>query len=401
MKICMIQNLNAKTLTNINNKLASNSISNIKISFKSNTDNFEKQNIVSNKHNVDYEKVENLLSILDNKLKMLIQEGNDLKNRHFESSREKLIATIQYNQQLDELRNDYKKIKEMLSPCKTNDINKTAEIITNFLQDMEKMGQNKGFNRVVGYDNIKSTLKNKFIFDSILKDKISESANVPNAFLFYGPTGNGKTTFAKAVAEQALMTPYIVNASNIDEEEAMNLIESYAKQSKKQNENSKNKQHSIIIVDECDSLTQENSPVIERFKSLIQNCSKEYNCTLFLTTNNPLDLPQEILSKDVTPLKVAIAPPDDITVKAIIDKKLKQANCIPEDGTKKIVEEMFNNNSRKYSNGDVDKIINNILMLKLNPTTQDFIDYIRQDILPPSITSKKMKKFQDEMEKLK
>ena len=399
MKIGLIQNLKSNYLLNINRNRTSNPIAKSNISFHSEQDIFETSNNKEEK-SIDYEEVEKTLSILNKRLEKIIKESDEIKNKHFESSREKLFATRNCNKKLEELREDYKKIKEILNTNNTNEINKTVEIVADFLQRMEQIGQDRGFNRIVGYDDTKKFLKDKFIFDSILKDKISENTNIPNALLFYGPTGNGKTTFAIALAEQALMTPYIVNAANIGEVEAMNMIENYANQSKKRYESSKNKQHSIIVVDEADSLTQQGSPVVERFKNLIKNCAKEYNCTFFLTTNYPLDLPQEILSNNITPFKVPVAPPDDFTVKTIIDKKLKQANCVPQDGTLKIVEELFKDPAKKYSNGDINKLIERILFLNPNPTTQDIINAIKEETVPPTLTVKKMKKFQDEIKRL-
>ena len=399
MKIGSIQNSKSNYFLNINRNRTSNPIVKSNISFHSGQDEFETSNNKEEK-TINYDEIEKTLSILNKRLEKIIKESDEIKNKHFESSREKLFATRNCNKKLEELREDYKKIKEILNTNTTNEINKTAEILANFLQDMEQIGQDRGFNRIVGYDDTKKFLKDKFIFDSILKDKISENTNIPNALLFYGPTGNGKTTFAIALAEQALMTPYIVNAANIGEVEAMNMIENYANQSKKIYETSKDKKRSIIVVDEAEPLCCYNSPVLERFRNLIKNCAEEYNCTLFLTTNHPLFIDEEILSKDITPFKVPVAPPDDFTVKTIIDKKLKQANCVPQDGTQKIVEELFKDPAKKYSNGDINKLIERILFLNQNPTTQDIINVIKAETVPPTITAKKMKKFQDEIKKL-
>ena len=402
MQIRSIQNFKINKLNNINKNVVSNSITNTKVSFAGEIDTFEKQN-TSERKSINHDKVNETLSNLDERLEKLLIEGEKLRNKDFASSREKLFALQEHNTKLEQLRIEYKKIREIFDTCKTNEVDKWVKVLADILRKMEKMNEDKGFNRIVGYDDIKNDLKNKFIFDSIIKDKVSDKATVPNAMLFYGPTGNGKTTFAIALAEQALMTPYIVNASKMDEEDAINLIEKYAKESKKNYDNSNNKQRSIIIVNEAEPLCCYDSPVLDRFKNLIKDCSQEYKCTLFLTTNHPLHIDKNILSKDITPFKVPVAPPDDIIAKKIIDKKLKQINCELEGGTQKIIDELFKNPNTRYSNADIIQLINSTIELTgtEKPTIEDFLQEIQDGDTRPSLTIKSMNKFQNEMEQLK
>lgn len=396
MKISLLSNFKINSTTNTMSKPM-----NKKISFQQQPDEFRRLSLSQEQQEIDYEYIDDTLKLLDEKLDKLLKEGDDLKNRKFDNVLSEIYALNYHNTELQQLRIEYKKIREMLNLCKENNISKNAKILASFLQKIEQIGENKGFNRIVGYDEIKNELKNKFILDTILKDKISDKkVKVPNAMLFYGPTGNGKTTFAIALAEQALMAPFVVNASQMTEQESMNLVEEFAKQSKNIYENSNDKKRSIIIVDEVDTMTYENSPVLERLKKIINNCADEYKCTLFLTTNHPLDLPEEILSKNITPFKIPIAPPNKTTSKAIIDKMLKQANCYQGIDTQKIVDEMFKNPSRKYSNGDINEFVKKILSINPNQTTNDFLTLINDANIAPSITSKKIVKFKKELEEL-
>lgn len=402
MQIRSIQNFKINKFNNINKNVVSNSITNTKVSFAGEIDTFEKQN-TSERKSINHDKVNETLSNLDERLEKLLIEGEKLRNKDFASSREKLFALQEHNTKLEQLRIEYKKIREIFDTCKTNEVDKWVKVLADILRKMEKMNEDKGFNRIVGYDDIKNDLKNKFIFDSIIKDKVSDKATVPNALLFYGPAGNGKTTFAIALAEQALMTPYIVDASKMDEEDAINLIEKYAKESKKNYDNSNNKQRSIIIVDEAEPLCCYDSPVLDRFKNLIKDCSQEYKCTLFLTTNHPLHIDKNILSKDITPFKVPVAPPDDIIAKKIIDKKLKQINCELEGGTQKIIDELFKNPNTRYSNANIIQLINKTIESTgtENLKIEDFLQEIQDGDTRPSLTIKSMNKFQNEMEQLK
>ena len=58
-----------------------------------------------------------------------------------------------------------------------------------------------GFNSIAGYDSEKSILK-KYFISEIIKEQEGKKANVPGSVLFFGPTGNGTTTFAKAFAKE-------------------------------------------------------------------------------------------------------------------------------------------------------------------------------------------------------
>ena len=59
----------------------------------------------------------------------------------------------------------------------------------------------RGFDRIAGYEKEKNILQ-KYFINGILKEKNGEKVDIPNAVLFFGPTGNGKTTFARAFAAE-------------------------------------------------------------------------------------------------------------------------------------------------------------------------------------------------------
>lgn len=359
---------------------------NQKLSFKG--DSFESLN--------DAEK---LLKSFKNKYEKFLKENSVPKK--YESALDEMHDRERQNRELRELRDECRIINETLSKSTGNEYMVNAKIVAKFLSEMDKIGQNKGFNRISGYTDVKNKLKNEFIFDSILKDRTSEKSNVPNAVLFYGPAGNGKTTFAQALAEQSLSEIFTVNTAEMEKDVAMDLIENYAKQAIKSYENSQGQKRTIIVINEAEQLTRTGSPVLDRFKKLAKNCANKYKCTLFLTTNHPLKTDKAILSKEITPFKVGLEPPDKITAKEIIDKKLNTLNKYPEDGTQKIVDELFKNPEKRYSNGNIVKIVEKGLYDFDTPTTQDYLEIIKNEDIPPSISYKRVQKFNEEKEILK
>ena len=92
---------------------------------------------------------------------------------------------------------------EIEKTVKQNDKNK-ALIKRRQRQDFNdykgNLAKTNGFSKIAGYNSEKEIL-NKYFISEIKKEQNGEQANVPNSVLFFGPTGNGKTTFAKSLCK--------------------------------------------------------------------------------------------------------------------------------------------------------------------------------------------------------
>ena len=268
---------------------------------------------------------------------------------------------------------EYKKINEILDKSDKQNYSKDLDIISKFLDSMDNLEKNKGFNRISGYEEIKEKLKEEFILSTIMKDRTSQGADVPNIVLFYGPSNNGKTTFAQALAEQSLSNIVTVSGG---EDDAMELIKDYAEESLKNYNESTDKKRTIIVVNEAELLANECSFDIEKFKNFIKDCSSKYKCTLFLTSNPPLFIDNDILAQ--TNFKVPVGTADRKTCKEIIVDNFNTLNIKPEGNIDNLVNAFFVNPEKFYANGDIVNILRSTLQDKPNATISDFIKTLKK-----------------------
>ena len=268
---------------------------------------------------------------------------------------------------------EYKKINEILDKSDKQNYSKDLDIISKFLDAMDNIEKNKGFNRISGYEEIKEKLKEEFILSTIMKDRTSQGADVPNIVLFYGPSNNGKTTFAQALAEQSLSNIVTVSGG---EDDAMELIKDYAEESLKNYNESTDKKRTIIVVNEAELLANECSFDIEKFKNFIKDCSSKYKCTLFLTSNTPLFIDNDILAQ--TNFKVPVGTADRKTCKEIIVDNFNTLNIKPEGNIDNLVNAFFVNPEKFYANGDIVNILRSTLQDKPNATISDFIKTLKK-----------------------
>ena len=245
---------------------------------------------------------------------------------------------------------------------KSSGVNYSEDLaaITEYLERVARIAKDKGFNRVYGYDDLKNFLFNEFIIKIMAKDKTSQKTNVPNAALFYGPTGCGKTLIAEALAQESLSE--VVNikydiSSKDFEKQIFNKIMEAAQQSKERwDNNPEERKRTIIILNEAEFFLNKYSPVIEDFREFLQSCSEKYKCSVFLTTNEPLDIDDAILSKDITPFKILVLNADRNTARQIVQKRLQTLKR-PNVNIEKILDTLFENKKYCYSNSQITQII--------------------------------------------
>ncbi|MCD7780001.1 MAG: AAA family ATPase, partial [Candidatus Gastranaerophilales bacterium] len=294
---------------------------------------------------------------------------------------------------LDKVKSDL--IKEMqnqnntkkLSAEEQKEIDAAIEELTKTLLEQQKYFKSQkgfGYERIAGYEKEKEIFTQKFILPVSLAGSDIE-AKAPGAILLYGPTGVGKTALTRAIAEQAKCKFLPFKDADTVEELAKRLEEL-----KKDAEDSN--LHTVIKIDEFDDYGSD-PEAAKLFKEFIQE-APNHNITLFLTTNNPLDIDENLLKET---LNIPINPADKENILAVLrfyapDIEVHELEEIANKLEKKA-------GNRAYSNSQIKKLCSSI---KNDDTTRKQKIMLKLiDTLVPEITEEKLAKFKSEKESLK
>ena len=322
-------------------------------------------------------------SFIKNKIKPETDTINDLiddymvKNKNFE------LANM-----------EFELIDEYLSKSSIDYFKKDKDIAAKFLHNISELPPNKGFNRIAGYQDIKDTLMNNFIIKLVMMSKTSQNASVPNSVLFYGPTGNGKTTFAKALAEQSLSELNVIDWGQQTPQETNKLLNMYLDNAKKTFQTSGDeKTRTIVVLNEAETVLNEKSPVYNEIAKKIPTISKDYATTLFLTSNFPRFINKELFKQDLTPIKIGIKPADFSTAKDLIKQTIENLNKKFKDFDE--LTKLFFKEDNLYSNGKIKNIVLMPFKFTNEPNLDDFSKTIQSS--RPSITQTDIKQFEEDI----
>ena len=216
-------------------------------------------------------------------------------------------------------------------------------------------GNSKGFQRIAGYSKEKNIL-DKYFISEIRKEQAGEKADVPNSVLFFGPTGNGKTTFSRAFAAEIGCMLEKGRSSNF-----VKMLEHKMQQSR--NLFQKKGVRTILFIDELDREAKNNPAVISKLKEILPICSKEYHCTVFATTNDPFDIELPLTGKDnLFPYIVSMDPPNLQNKVDILKYYLKerQSNNLDYNKIANLLEDNEKTTGQRYNITQIKEICLNI-----------------------------------------
>lgn len=275
-----------------------------------------------------------------------------------------------------------------------------ARRATQIQEELLKVKKNKGWDKISGYFSEKEALNSGFMqavgLEKAGNKEIGEL--IPNGILFFGPTGNGKTTFAKAFAEQSKC---ILEETMPGTSDFMDNLYKIAEKSKETFK--KTNQRTIILMDEFDSIGLKaelggNKALIGQLKAFMATCANKYKCTLFLTTNNPQDIDPILLADERTPLRVFLDPPNNENASHVFQHYLEGKSKVSKNiDTNRLADELLKPRAEgAFSNSRIRTIVENCykqVATVADMTEDDLLQYIEK-VAKPDILKEHLTKYE-------
>ncbi len=340
---------------------------------------------------------------LDEKLFVWNKSGKINKINMQEAAAVKAYAIAQ-EERLEDQRRYTEEMKRLLQLAKENNASEEkiadltlkaqkAEEMMRMQAELSRLKKNKGWSKIAGYDQEKTILMDEFINNITMEKKVGQDVSFPNGILFFGPTGNGKTTFAKAFAEQTQCPLIEIDPLTDDLRKDLKNALNVSKENFE-----KTGTRSIILMDEFDNFgakTEENKQTIAMLKAVMTDCSDKHFATMFLTTNNPQDIDSILFADGRCPIRVYLDPPNKQNAETVFKYYLEGKTQNPINYNN-VIEELFSNQTDgAYSNSRIKTIVETCYKeatkLGRQITEGDLITKIKSTL--PDITKEHLQKY--------
>lgn len=285
--------------------------------------------------------------------------------------------------------------EELYENRKTKD--KTpAELLTNFINASVIANPEKGLNKVIGHGDLKLDMHARLlspILATINGDKdLVKTNSLPNAVVFFGPNGCGKTYFIEALGEHAKELGMNFVEPQIDAFDSMKSVKNVSSAFKNAEDNfKKTGKYTFIYIDELDSfatdrkLTPKHLDEVNTLLKLTENCSQRGAIWLG-ATNNIKYIDRALM--DRVSMTVPMPPMQDHEVfDTLIYRLIKEKgiNKAEDLDFGKIVNKL-NEKTNKYSPRNIEDIAKMALVQyktsNANITTDDILNIIDNKITP-------------------
>lgn len=323
----------------------------------------------------------------EGKAVLLAQKNKDIKN--FEVHLDEINKTIE------------KLIKQLEEDEVNSQLKKMRE--TEAIQVLKaKYKCNEGFSQLGGYQEEKNILY-KYFISEIEQATHGQNANVPNSVLFFGPKGNGKTTFSEAFAQEIGANRISIQKFGTTTEK---ICESFYKKLIKNALNSKELyektgQLSVIFIDEIDGITNNKSIILPELKDFINDCYNKYHCITFAATNRPLDIQLPIIGEEsIFSYIVSVDPPNSENKQAVFKYYLSERlGNSATDEDYKMLSEILEQKEKETGNLYSNSVISQNICLSGNEDVEISTDDIIKNIknTEPDIDSEAIEKYNNEM----
>ncbi len=272
---------------------------------------------------------------------------------------------------------------------------------------MEELWKIKNGN--TGFDSIGGYLQEKCILNDLFVQKLpleiaGENVDIPNAILFFGPTGCGKTSFAKALADESkcVLDKVGTRRAPTTKKFINNFWEELMEKAALAEERfQKSGVRTILLIDDLDVVFGEKSPIIPDLNAFMQSCSKDYHTTLFITTNNPLSIPSATRNNRRIPIKVSLDAPNKADIAEILRLYLqrgdKNKNDIDYNSVAEVLAQKVNGDA--YACSQIEDICKELIMSgKDKISEQNILSQAKKT--KRGISKTQLEKFRKEVEQL-
>lgn len=321
-----------------------------------------------------------------------IDEQYKAKNEVWKQDTEIFIqAKEAHLQDIEQLLENAKKYNTALEEI--NRLKEEARVTASTIQlvkQQQAANKNSGFNRLAGYESEKTTLQ-RYLINPIFEEQSGKPIKLPNAILFFGPTGVGKTTFAIALAQEIKegKEPVKIDMTN-DPDEIMEEIEVMSRRARKHYKETG--ERTLILLDEVETIANDDSEVLDELKAKLTKAFKEDKCIYIMTSNNPTLISKDILTPDRTGLIVSVDPPDYDNAQAVTEfyfKNLKNANI----DYSRLARVLTQQKNGAYSNSGIEEIYKSCCTMKIS-STDDIINAINST--QPNITRSELASYEND-----
>ena len=330
----------------------------------------------------------NISYLTSQKVKQFAREWTRKDN----TEKNKRKAQTQGQIQLENSRTtEYKQKNQNLDQINGDNIQQAAEQSARIKRNLSKVNA-FGYSKIAGYDEEKGFLKGYLNSLSAVDDCSEE--DLLNSILFYGPRGNGKTTFASALAEEFGCRFRKIEVTS-NKQKALKRLEKELNKAKEYWDI--NRRNTILLIDECTAFMNEAKNTSEedintQIAQLIQEAAEKYHAMLFMTTNYPEKLDKIFTDEDKIPLFMPLDPPSKENALAVFKYYVGNSD-VDFDKIINAFEKQCNAQKSRYSNGQIKNIVELAKMKNDDKlTTQGLIESILQT--KPEVLQEDLKSFE-------